>query len=85
MDTDGKMENPDQRIAEDCGSYVGKTTEIFTSLLTSVINLYMFLPLLYRLSPPIFPVEGWLCYASATFPDSDRGTTGTSITSGDQF
>lgn len=63
----GKVENPDQRIADDCDSYVWRQVDVIVSFVESTVELYFFLPLLYKLSPPIYPVEGWLCYASVGY------------------
>lgn len=62
-----KLENPDQRIQVDCDRYVGITMGLMTDVVGTVGSLVVFLPMLYHLSPPIFPVPGWLCYFVITY------------------
>ncbi|MBE9608680.1 ABC transporter ATP-binding protein/permease [Chitinilyticum piscinae] len=48
--TDKSTDNPDQRIAEDCGQFVQLTLKLGLGLLTSVVTFCAFAPILWRLS-----------------------------------
>eukprot|EP00746_Dinoflagellata_sp_MGD_P123036 gnl/MRDRNA2_/MRDRNA2_57768_c0_seq1.p1 gnl/MRDRNA2_/MRDRNA2_57768_c0~~gnl/MRDRNA2_/MRDRNA2_57768_c0_seq1.p1 ORF type:complete len:845 (-),score=157.28 gnl/MRDRNA2_/MRDRNA2_57768_c0_seq1:223-2757(-) len=66
------LDNPDQRIADDCDSFTGSTLDIVTGLMQSVGRLCVFLPVLWRLSPKkafgtSHEVPGWLLYTSMLY------------------
>lgn len=50
---DGPTDNPDQRIADDIGSFVGQTLVLSLGLLESVVTLASFATILWTLSGPL--------------------------------
>lgn len=70
-----KMENPDQRIAEDISIFIEYTIELTLSLIFNIIQLWAFFMVLWRLasSPEInlfghtFVVDGYLVWVAAIY------------------
>merc|ERR1719316_1409176 len=66
---DVTMDNPDQRISEDCGTFCDTTFGVFGGLIDCVGKLCVFVPVLWRLSPSkAFGMEmdcpGWLLWCT---------------------
>ncbi len=62
------LDNPDQRIVEDATSFCSTTWNLWTSLLSSLTKLVIYVPMLWRLSPKsvygLFQLPGWMVYAA---------------------
>lgn len=65
------FENPDQRIQVDTGHYVSHTTNLTLGLYSNTLSLFVFLPLLWSLSPngpfPGWYWPGWLCQVAIIY------------------
>lgn len=61
-----EFDNPDQRIAEDAVSFCDASWSLFAGFLTSLLDLFIYVPMLWRLSPTsvfgYFDCKGWLLY-----------------------
>mmetsp|Transcript_105709 Transcript_105709/g.210040 ORF Transcript_105709/g.210040 Transcript_105709/m.210040 type:complete len:556 (+) Transcript_105709:228-1895(+) len=69
---DGKPapDNPDQRLQEDIGAFVGGFMGLSFSFIGSAGNLCVFLPVLWQLSPPYVLgvyIPGWLFYVAIVY------------------
>lgn len=51
---DRKIDNPDQRIAEDVRTFTAFSLELFLTIVTSVIDLVSFSAILYSIQPQLF-------------------------------
>eukprot|EP00928_Gymnodinium_smaydae_P045337 TRINITY_DN30237_c0_g5_i1.p1 TRINITY_DN30237_c0_g5~~TRINITY_DN30237_c0_g5_i1.p1 ORF type:complete len:1005 (-),score=170.48 TRINITY_DN30237_c0_g5_i1:41-2746(-) len=61
-----EFDNPDQRISEDAIRFCDSTWSLFSGFLGSVLDLFIYLPMLWSLSPKsvfgLFELKGWLVY-----------------------
>eukprot|EP00929_Paragymnodinium_shiwhaense_P101975 TRINITY_DN65177_c0_g1_i1.p1 TRINITY_DN65177_c0_g1~~TRINITY_DN65177_c0_g1_i1.p1 ORF type:complete len:929 (-),score=246.84 TRINITY_DN65177_c0_g1_i1:223-3009(-) len=60
------LDNPDQRIADDAVMFCDSTWNLCTGFANSFLDLFIYLPMLWRLSPRsvfgYFECKGWLVY-----------------------
>jgi putative ATP-binding cassette transporter len=68
---DRRFDNPDQRIQEDVGGYVGNTYGLTLGLWNAVFSLAIYGYMLFRISPTSFfgyaDIPGWLFYVAIAY------------------
>ena len=75
IERDRLADNPDQRLAEDLDGITDKTLLLFIDLLSTAVNLFVFIGILWKLSGPLswtwgtmhFTVPGYMVWAALLY------------------